>query len=363
MADEKLSSRRDFLRGRGVSRAVLASVDKIAEVAAGITAHSSATARCRAKRRLMACDFVIEYFAADGTAAADAALAALDLIEDLEDQLSVYRPNSEVSILNHSAAVAPIEVEERLFGLLTRARELYDLTHGAFDVTGGPLSRAWGFHDRQGRLPDEPELAAARERVGFKHLSLNPAGKTVAFGKPGIEINLGAIGKGYALDRAADFLAENCLADFLCHGGASSVVACGRDRGGNGEGWTIAIPHPLRAGETLGELTLRNEALGTTGSGVQFFESGGRRFGHVLDPRTGWPAEGVLTATVIASSAADADAASTALYVLGAGGAAEFCAAHPEFAAVLVTPRVGDAAAIDVHTFNLGPERWRPAGA
>lgn len=362
MADEKLTSRRDFLRGRAAARAVLASVDRIADAAAGIGVSNAAT-RLRATRRLMACDFVVEYFAADGSAAAAAAIEAFDLIEDLEAQLSVYRPDSEVSLINHSAATAPMVVEERLFELFVRARELHEATGGAFDVTGGPLSRAWGFHERRGRLPAADELADALDRVGLQHVALYEATRSIAFHKPGMEINLGAIGKGYALDRAGELLAEAGVGDCLCHGGASSVLARGNDRGG-AEGWRIALPHPRRAGATLGDIVVRDDALGTTGSGVQFFEADGRQFGHVLDPRTGWPAEGVLTATVVAKSAADADALSTALYVLGPGGAAEFCATHAEFGALLVAPRDGSESAVDVHAFNLTADQWRPsAGA
>ena len=237
---------------------------------------------------------------------------------------------------------------------------LHELTQGAFDLTSGPLSKAWGFWRREGRLPKAEEIAAALPLVSQKLVLLDHAKQGVSFANAGVEINFNAVGKGYALDRAAEVLVARGVGDFLIHGGRSSVLARGGDRSG-GDGWRIAVPHPLSAERSLGEITLRDEALGTTGAGVQFFEVQGKRFGHVIDPRTGWPAEGVLLSTVVAPTAAEADALSTALYVLGPGGAAELCAEQPSIAAVLVCPRAGGGEEVDVHAFNLDAARWAPA--
>ena len=311
----------------------------------------------------MACEFVVEYHAEDGTRAASPAIEALGLVEQLEDQLSIYREHTEVSHLNRYAAKGPFEAEPRLFELLQLALQLYAATGGAFDVTGGPLSRTWGFLARAGRLPEESEILAARELVSSDFVELDPAHRTVRFSKPGVEINFNAIGKGYALDRVAEWMAEESVADYLCHGGSSSVLARGSDRSGVDRGWSIALPHPLKPESYLGEIILRNEGLGTTGAGVQFFEAGGRRYGHVIDPRTGWPAEGVLTATVVAPTAAEADALSTAFYVMGPGGASEYCAAHRAVRAVLVCPSDARPGDVDVHRLNLPEGRWRAAPA
>jgi thiamine biosynthesis lipoprotein len=363
VANDQPSSRRDFLRGQSAVRAIASAVDRLAEATLGAPPElrsigpPTAQSRCSASRRIMACEFVVETPAALGPVGAEAAIAALDRIEGIEDRISIFREQSELTFLNRHAADEPVQVSEVLFDLIRRAVELSAETNGAFDVTGTPLSRAWGFLTRQGRLPSAEEIAAAMGAVGVDLIQLDQSSRQIRFAQPGVEINFHAMGKGYALDCAAETMADLGVGDFLAHGGRSSVLA--RGDGGVG-GWAIEVPDPQNAGAVLGRIVLRNECLGTTGSGVQFFEADGRRYGHVLDPRTGWPAEGVLTATVVAASAADADALSTALYVLGPGGAAEFCARRPDVGAVVVCPSESAQGGADCHVFNLGPDRWHP---
>jgi thiamine biosynthesis lipoprotein len=280
------------------------------------------------------------------------------MVERLEEQLSVFRESSEVSHINATAHLQPVSVEPRLFVLLQWAVQLHRDTNGAFDITAGPLSQAWGFKRRSGAIPTPDKLEQALSRVGSRHLRLDATVCSVAFDRPDMEINLGAIGKGYALDRCGEVLDEAGVGDYLLHAGSSSVLARG-SHAATGEGWTIGLRHPLRLARQLGEIHLRDRALSTSGSGTQFFEHEGRRFGHILDPRTGWPAEGVLTATAIAPTAAAADALSTALYVMGPARAAEFCSTHGEIGAVLtVAGRVaGD---VEVVVINLDSQTWTP---
>ena len=286
----------------------------------------------------MACDFEIRYHATDGLEATDAALHALDLIEQLEDQLSIYRKQSEISQINRSAGTSWVAVESQLFTLLRHCRQLDEQTGGAFDVTSSPLSRIWGFLRREGRLPQTDEIEDARRLVGRDRWELDDETSAIRFEAEGVEINLNSIGKGYALDRAAEVLQQRGISDFLWHGGRSSVLARGRNQADSREVWTVGIGHPLVPGQRSAEIYLRNQAMGTAGSGTQFFEHEGRRYGHVIDPRTGWPASDVYTATAITASAADADALATAFYVMGPAGAAEYCHEHDETSAVLVCP-------------------------
>jgi thiamine biosynthesis lipoprotein len=167
-----------------------------------------------------------------------------------------------------------------------------------------------------------------------------------------MELNLGAVGKGHALDRAATRLAEAGLENFLLHGGRSSVLARGR-RNADEQGWRVGIVHPLRADVRLAEVRLADRGLGTSGSGTQYFRHRGKRYGHILDPRTGRPAEGVLSATVLAPTAAEADALSTAVYVLGVERGLAFCATRPELAAAIVAP--GARGDVEVHTVGFAP--------
>jgi FAD:protein FMN transferase len=384
MPPEKPTSRRDFLRGQSFGRSLLnvargladkatASLDeqqRQQEAAArsrGATQirhrSSSDNARIHTSRRAMACEFAVEYHAADGADAADAALAALDLVERLEDQLSVYRDHTEVAEINRTAAHREVEVEPRLFTLLELCDWIHASTHGAFDITTGSLSRLWGFHKREGRLPQQEEIDAAMTAVGFHQLQLDAENRSILFRRPGVEINFNSIGKGYALDRVAELMSERGVDDYLTHGGRSSVLARGRDRSGDVAGWAISVPHPHQLDKTVGEVVLRDQALGTSGAGTQFFELDGRRFGHLIDPRTGWPASGVYTATAVAATAAEADALATAFYILGPAGTSEYCASHPEVGALLVSSRDDDPTGdlFDVHAFNLH-DRWLPVG-
>jgi thiamine biosynthesis lipoprotein len=165
---------------------------------------------------------------------------------------------------------------------------------------------------------------------------LDPAGRTVRFRRP-IELNLGAIGKGYAIDRAAAVLRTDFhIRAALIEGGHSSIRAIGA-LAGSPDGWPVALADPFRPGRTLMILRLRDRALGNSGAAHQFFIDGGRRYGHVLDPRTGRPAATLASATVLAPTAAEADALSTAFFAMGLDEARTYCRTHPGIAAVLVT--------------------------
>jgi thiamine biosynthesis lipoprotein len=282
---------------------------------------------------------------------------ALDLIDELEAQLTVYSDESEISRLNATAHLGPVAIERGLFGLLERAVALSKLTGGAYDVTSGALSHAWGFVRGPRRVPDAGTLAEARACTGWQHLRLDPENLTVGFDRPGIQINLGSIGKGYAIDRAVEVIRQHWLpTSALIHGGQSSLFALGSPPGRFGGRWEIAVRNPLRPETPLGVLRLRNRGLGTSGSAFQQFVADGRAYGHILDPRTGEPAAGgPLSVTVLAPTAADADALSTALYLLGPEAAREHVEHHPEVGVVMVHEGPADQSP-RVLTFGLTTE-------
>jgi len=372
MSGKQKSTRRDFLVGRAMVRAVEdllpaesppepESLRRL-EPTEGASSDRSASAAyvIQVARDAMACQFEVMLNAGQHTHGTEAALDALDLVERLEQQLTVYRTTSEVSRLNQLAHAGPVRVEKRLFRLLELAVELFQSTGGAFDITSGPLTKAWGFYRREGRFPAADELAEALTKVGSRGLLLDPSNQTVAFQHPELEINLGAIGKGYALDRCAELLLERGVTDFLLHGGGSSVLARGRRWDGQAEqaGWSIGLRHPLRYEQRLAEIWLDNQASATSGSGNQFFHFQGQRYGHVIDPRTGYPADRLLSSTVLAPDAATADALATAFYVLGVEPSLEICRQRPELAAVLIraTERRGE---VELITAGLDDYQWR----
>ncbi len=311
------------------------------------------------RRQAMACEWEVQLAAARDDDSMEHVFAALDLVETLEEQMTVYRTASEVQEINRQASNGPVRVEPRLFGVFQMAQRLFQQTYGALDITSGPLSETWGFSRRRGRVPDPAEIAAALLRVGMNDVVLDEARQTVAFRRPGITVHFNCIGKGYALDRMAELLDEGGVGDYLLHGGKSSVLARGDQPGRpSGSGWTIGLRHPLRTAERMAEFCLRDQSLSTSGSGTQFFRRRGRRYGHILDPRTGQPVEGIFSATVIAPTAAEADALSTAFYVMGPEKTADYCATRPELAAVLICPasRDGD---VRLFAFGLDNGQWQ----
>jgi thiamine biosynthesis lipoprotein len=283
-------------------------------------------------RRAMACEFSIT-FPATFRRAVDAGCAALDEVERLETKLSAYRSGSDISYINRSAFERTVAVDAEVFNILGLAARITAATGGAFDVAAGRLVKAWGFFAGAKRVPGDAELQAARAASGMAYVTLDPADRTVRFLRAGLEINLGGVGKGYAIDRAAETVWNRSA---LVEGGRSSMRAVGSPPG-EPRGWQVAIGDPFRPGAALGSIWLKDRALGTSGSAEQFFVEDGRKYGHILDPRTGWPASQLASASAIAPAAAEADALSTAFFVLGVEGTRRYCREHPGIAAVLVT--------------------------
>jgi thiamine biosynthesis lipoprotein len=273
----------------------------------------------------MACRFEIA-LPIERLDARDAARAALAEAARLDAAWSVFRDDSLLSAVNRLAATRGVPVDGELAELLERCARLHAATGGAFDVTATPLSRCWRLLERTGGVPAPEALAAARECVGMAHVVIDrddgarhgPA--TIRFLRPGVELNLGAIGKGWAVDRIAARLRAAGATPALVSAGDSSIAAVGAPPAG----WLVALRGPA----PRVHLRLRDAAAGTTGAAEQGFTRDGVRYGHVLDPRTGYPARGVTRATVVADSAADADALSTAVFIGGPDLAARLVAAR-----------------------------------
>jgi thiamine biosynthesis lipoprotein len=264
----------------------------------------------------------------------DAAHAALDEVDRLEDQLTIFRESSELSFINRQAAERAVAVEPRLLALLAQCHEVHRATGGAFDITTTPLSRVWGFLRREGRVPSDEELAAARAKVGMQHVVVDHAAGTVRLARAGVALNLGSIGKGYALDRVAEGMRSAGVSTALLTAGSSSVLALGA--GPDGQGYLVGLRDPADHTARMGTVLLNGNALGVSGVGEQSFTVDGRRFGHIIDPRTGWPVEGRAYVAVVAPTAALADALATAFFVGGRGVAERYVNEHPEVTALVM---------------------------
>lgn len=273
----------------------------------------------------------------EGAASAAAAEACFALYRELDLLLSEWKPGSPLSAVNRAAGTAPVEVPAELFELLERALDLGARTDGAFDVSWAALWGLWDFRAATPRLPADGEIEARRRLVDYRRVVLDAARRTVFLPEAGMQLGLGGIGKGYALERAAALLEARGFTDFLLVGGGQ-VVARGR-RGDRP--WRVGVRDP-RGG--VGDFFARVEpgagSLSTSADNESFFVVDGVRYHHVLDPRTGWPATGLRSATVLHPDATLADALSTAALALDPARALEVVhAAGGE--AILVDSRGG----------------------
>lgn len=262
----------------------------------------------------MGCTFGVAAYGPDQDALRRHVESAFAEARAIDGWLSNYRADSELSRLNRDGAASPVQVSDGLFELLIRATEFSRVTDGAFDMTVGPLVRAWGFYDGAGRLPDSDALERARKVVGYRLVELDGTRKLVRFAKPGMELDPGGIGKGYAVDRMAEVLRRLGVTAALINACYSSVYALGAPPD-NPRGWLMEIDGP-KSGEGA-EVYLKDQSLSTSGSQEKFFEAGGRTYSHILDPRTGQPAQGLSSVSVIAPTALESEAWSTAIFVNG----------------------------------------------
>ena len=259
---------------------------------------------------------------------------AWELVQHLVDRLSAHVPASDICFINEHAFARPVLVAPDLFGLLRKAAETSDVTGGAFDVTIGPLAKLWGFFGREGRVPSVAEIDEAVARVGMGHVELDPAARTIRLHRPGMEIDLGAIGKGFVIDKVVEMLRRSGVTCALAQSGGSSIFALGAPPDGS-DGWRVGLRPGGAATERLGVVELRDRAFGTSGDHEQHFVADGVRYGHVLDPRSGRPVGHRMSACCLGDSATRTDALSTALAVMGPDEARRFCVQHGESAVVI----------------------------
>jgi FAD:protein FMN transferase len=276
----------------------------------------------------MACDYEVVAYGPDREALAAAVERALDEVDRIDRLMSHYRPESPLSRLNREAAQGAVAVEPELVAFLVECLRYSRESAGAFDVTVGPLMKTWGFFGGEGRLPEEPEIAAARESVGYAHVVLDPERNTVRFDQPGVELDLGGIAKGYAVDRAVAVLARAGITAALVSAGGSTVYAMGAPPGR--KGWEIALEDPIRPGQIARRLVLRDRALSVAGRRAKSFEAGGVVYSHIMDPRTGRPARDIVSVAVVTDTGAAGDALDDAFFVMGVAGSQVYLKGLPQ---------------------------------
>ncbi|MCL4797581.1 MAG: FAD:protein FMN transferase [Bryobacteraceae bacterium] len=261
--------------------------------------------------------------------------AAFEEVERLDHLLSNYRPESEWSRVNREAAHGPVEISEELFALLQKCLHYSRASEGAFDITVGPLMKLWGFYKGQGRIPRRAEIRTVQSRIGYQHIQLDPGRRTVRFLKR-VEMDPGGIGKGYAVDRMAEVLHRHGLTSAIISSGRSSIYAIGAPPN-EPRGWRVTIPHPRDPRRNVAEYYLKNHSMSTSGTTEKFFAIGRRTYSHIMDPRSGRPAEGMLQVSVLAPKTIDSEAWTKPYFVLGR----QWAARHkpPEFTVFLCEDR------------------------
>lgn len=251
----------------------------------------------------------------DRAGAEAAAEECFELFRNLDLELSEWKPGSPLAAVNRGSGGAAVAVPPGLFAVLERSISIAEATGGAFDPSWAALWSLWDFRDPNGVPPDPAEVAARLREIDWRSVELDAAARTVRLPRPGMQLGLGAIGKGWALDRAAELLEARGFHDFLITAGGQVLA-----RGRNGErAWRVGVRDPRGSRDELfAVVELGDGSLSTSADNESFFLHRGERYHHVLDPRTGWPARGARSATVLHREAATADALSTALMVLGA---------------------------------------------
>jgi FAD:protein FMN transferase len=307
-------------------------------VLAGLCHHTEPVPeRFEFESKHMGTTFRIVLYAPDKTTAKKAADAVFARVTELDICMSDYKPSSELMRLGHKFSTEvgpPVAVSDDLFTVLAKADELSRRSEGAFDVTVGPVVQLWRLARRTQELPDPKELAAARAKVGYQKVKLDPAKKTVQLTTPGMQLDLGGIAKGFAADEALKLLREKFdISRALI--AAAGDIACGDPPPGR-EAWTVDIA-PIAKSQKPRRLNLARAAVSTSGDLEQFVVIGGVRYSHVLDPRTGQGLTGRRSVTVIAPRGIDADSMTKAVSVLPRDAALKLVEDTPGAAAYLVT--------------------------
>ncbi|MDD5084978.1 MAG: FAD:protein FMN transferase [Candidatus Omnitrophica bacterium] len=266
----------------------------------------------------------------------DSAFRELERVESL---MSLYCSSSEVNLINRESFRRPVAVSCDTFNCLREAVKYSELSGGAFDVTVLPVLRAWGFFGGLLNKPSSETINEACSAVGYLSLELSERGSTVRFLKPNMAIDLGGIGKGYGCDTAVAVLQkETCLNALVNLGG--NIYAFGHSS--SGRPWKVGLRHPRFKDKVFYSVALNNQAVSTSGDYENYFIDEGRRYSHIIDPRTGCPvSNGVISVSVIAPTATEADALSTAVFVLGLEKGMELVESMEGVKAVIIEERDG----------------------
>jgi len=241
----------------------------------------------------------------------DLAVAEITRIEKL---ISSWDPNSQTSEINRNAGIKAVKVDRELFDLIERSLGISKLTDGAFDISYASMDKIWKFDGSMTKMPTEDEIKSSVSKIGYKNILLDKENSTVFLVNSGMKIGFGAIGKGYAADKAKKLLMSKGVVAGIINA-SGDMNTWGKQT--NGEPWKVAITNPLDKNKAFALLPITNGAVVTSGNYEKFVVFNGVRYSHIIDPRTGYPATGIISATVFAPKAEMADALATSIFVMG----------------------------------------------
>ena len=241
---------------------------------------------------------------------------AFDEVRRLDQMISNYIPDSELSRVNDQAADHPVQVSQEFFNLISSCVDFSRRSEGSFDITVGPLMKVWGFYKGSGHLPHRAEVRAALDQVGYQNIELDPKTLTLKLKKRGVNLDPGGVGKGLAVDRMVQILRDNGITSALVSGGGSSIYGIGSPPTDH-RGWYVRIRDPKDENKTAAEVYLNNRSLSTSGNYEKFFWAEGKLYSHIMDPRTGYPSEGMLSVSVVTPKTLDSEIWAKPYYILG----------------------------------------------
>ena len=264
--------------------------------------------------KLMGSRFEITVTAANQEEADQYIDIAVNEISRIEKLISSWDPESETSEINRNAGIKPVKVSPELFGLISRAMKISEITDGAFDISYASMDRIWKFDGSMKAMPSTEEIENSVSKVGFRNIVLNEKENTVFLKKEGMKIGFGAIGKGYAADMAKRLLEEKGVPSGIINA-SGDMNAWGTKP--NGDPWKVAITNPMDKKKAFALLPLNDRAVVTSGDYEKYVNFNGTRYSHIINPKTGYPATGIISATVFAPKAELADALATSIFVMG----------------------------------------------
>lgn len=274
---------------------------------------------------------------ANETTEADAYIdTAITEITRIENLISEWRPQTQVSAINKHAGISPVKVDRELLQLTERALYFSKITDGAFDISFAAMDKIWKFDDSMTEMPSTEAVKKSVEKVGYKNIIVDTLASTIFLKLPGMKIGFGSIGKGYAADKAKALLIEK--------GVKAGIINASGDMNtwgtqANGKPWTVGITNPMNKNKVFAVFPLQETAIVTSGSYEKFVVLNGTRYSHIINPKTGYPATGVSSVTVMGASAEMANGFSTSIMVLGKDNGLKFIEQFPEYKCIIVTDK------------------------